>query len=170
MKEKEPTLYIREMIQHFRMPGQDYMTECMFSPDKNCVWDSGVFISTNQSKGFYTDVFQFWVRAYFCFCEHFFEKMVGDLTFQSAETQVNCQQIPTVEFVSGLLKLVKQHLADMGNREADSFPESFSSLQERSFSNAFLVLDSSDIQSSVAESDGEFIAYFHLTKNCTLPK
>jgi hypothetical protein len=164
MKVKDPSLYIRAMIQEFRLPGKDCMTECMFTPDEHTVWDSGVFTSTCQSELFYTDIFQFWVRALFCFSE----EMADHFLFQSVAPLIACRQIPPKEFERNLLALVHQHMADKSHREMESFSESYTELQKCSFSDSYVVLNGPDVESSVAESGGEYIAYFHRTKGCPL--
>jgi hypothetical protein len=164
MKNKEPTIYIREMLQNFQMPGTDAMLECMFSPDENSLWDSGVFISISQSQGFYKDIFQFWVRALFCF----FEGMADNTLLQSVAPFVACKEISPKEFEQKLLTLVRQHVVDKHNREKESFSVSQIELQKRLYQKSYFVLGGSDIESSVAESDGEYIAYFHRIKSCKL--
>src|SRR5580704_4219747 len=157
MKDKEATIYIREMLQNFQMSGTDAMLECMLSPDKNSLWDSGVFISISQSQDFYKDIFQFWVRALFCF----FENMADNSALQSVTPFVACEQISTKEFEQSLLELIGNHIVD---RNAQFEVAKFQNL---SFSKSYLILHGSEIESSVAELsgkfDGEYIAHFHQT-------
>jgi hypothetical protein len=164
MKDKDSTLYICEMLQQFQMPGKDCMTECMLSPDEQAPWDSGVFVSTRQSEGFYTDIFQFWVRTLFCF----FEEIRHNSSMNSVAPFVICKQMLPIGFERNLIALLHQHIASETHRERQSFPESFIELEKRTFSESYAVLDCPDLESAVAESDGEYIAYFHRIKRCTL--
>ena len=163
---KDSSLYVQEMIQNFRMPGTDCLTECMLSPDSNTHWDSGVFISTGQSKKFYKDIFHFWVRALFCFVENM-ACAPNSLPIESFSPFVKCQQISSEEFRGKLSALVSQHIEDQSHR-GTGCPKFQIELQKRSFSKSYMVLNDSNFESSVAESDGEYVAYFHRIKNCPL--
>jgi hypothetical protein len=160
MNDDNPTFYVREMIQQFRMPGKDCINEYMFSSDKNSLWDLGIFISTAQSENFYTDIFQFWIRSLFCF----FENMADYSTLQSVAPFVVCEKISKREFEQNFLKLISKHVIDR-NAHFD-----VAEFQKLSFSKSYLILHGSEIESSVAELegkfDGEYIAYFHQTKKC----
>jgi hypothetical protein len=164
MKDKDPSIYIREMIEQFQMPGKDWMNACLYSPGKSLLYDSEVFISTRQSENFYKDIFQFWVRALFCFSED----MSDRLLFMPIAPLVACRQITPKEFQESLHGLIDHHIEDQTRREA-GYPEFHIEIKKRSFSRSYSVLNHPDLESSVAESEGEFIAYFHRTKNCSLP-
>ena len=163
MKDKNPSIYIREMIEQFQMPGKDWMNECLYSPGKSLLYDSEVFISTRQSASFYKDIFQFWVRALFCFSED----MSDSLLFMPITPFVACRQITPNEFRNSLHALIDHHIEDQTRREA-GYPEFHVEIKKRLFSNSYSVVSYPDLESSVAESDGEFVAYFHRIKGCPL--
>jgi hypothetical protein len=167
MGTKEPRLYVREMLENFQLPGQDNMDERMFTSAENATWDSGVFISFARD-GFYKDIFDFWVRALNCFAEN----MANNLVYRSLEPFVSCQPISPEEFRENLLALVQSHRLGNMYKELgwDVSAVSCAELQKRIFGGSYRILTNHDIESSVSESNGVYLAYFHQKTQCTLLK
>jgi hypothetical protein len=151
------------MIDGFRIPHGDALEECLLfnQGTEPSVIDAAIFISTKQSESFYSDILQFWVRAFFCFVE---DMRLGTF-FRDAATLVECEEISVEEFRDSYLGLIDARSPDSHFAERQQYPESRMELYNRSFFQAYVVLDRPTIKSAVAASDGEFVAYFQ-----TVPK
>lgn len=158
MKTDDATNYIRRMIRDFNIPSQDKLTECLLKlPNKNHpIWDAGIFISIDQVKGSYSDIFEFWVRSFFCFIE---DTRQG-LAFKQAVESVECQKISSEEFKRDYFALLNQRVPDAGFAENQLYPETYVEIQKRTFSNPYAVLNHPNIKTAVAHSNGEFVSYF----------
>ena len=132
----------------------------MFAPDEIQLWDSGIFISLRTADGFYTDIFQFWVRALFCFCENTSSK----LSFRTITPSIDCRPIPPQEFKQYLLSLVQTHIPNMQG-EIDLSPISIAQLQKRTYSQTYLIGNNHGVETGVCESDWVYLAYFHQRKD-----
>jgi hypothetical protein len=154
----EPTQYIQKMIQEFKIPGHDAITECLLAaPGKQApIWDSAILISTGQAKHFYTDIFQFWVRAFFCFVE---DIQAGPL-FDSVIPSIDCRPISPEEFQHDYVALIRQRNMDPSFIESQQYPQTFVELEKRTFKEPYTVLHRPDIKSAVTHSNGEYLAYF----------
>jgi hypothetical protein len=151
------TEYIRNMIIGFQVPQRDALVECllMVPNNQNPIWDSAIFVSTKQSAKFYSDLFQFWVRAFFFFVE---DMRLGSL-FLDVIPFVACKPISAEEFQRNYLTLLHQRVLDSSFTEAQGSPTRVE-LEKRSFSDAYVVLNSPAIKSCAACSDREYVAYF----------
>lgn len=154
----DPTRKIREMIADFRIPQSDALEECLLfdRSEHRSVIDAGIFISTRQSDRYYSDIFQFWVRAFFCFVE---DLWLGGF-FDLAAAWVDCRQITSEEFRTAYLELIHSRTPDERFAEIQVNPKLRIELENRTFFEAYVVLDRPNIRSAVAASDGEYVAYF----------
>ena len=144
------------MIDEFKIPPNDKIVECLLaSPEKN--WNAGLFISTGQAEGFYSDEFHFWVRAFYCFVE---DTARGAL-FSDAARYVSCKEVPVDNFRNEYIRLFKSGTPADSFLEAQSFPQSRIEFIHRSFERAYSVLDCPHIKSALALSEGEYVAYFN---------
>jgi len=163
MKADHPTQDIRKMIENFRIPSTDALAECWLSipNDQQRIIDAGIFISTKQSEGFYSDIFHFWVRAFFFFVED----MNLGIFFQDAIPLIECKEISTSEFRNNYFALFEKRKPGFFFIENQQNPQTYIEINNRTFSKAYIVLDRPNIKSAVASSDGEYVAYFQ-----TMPK
>jgi hypothetical protein len=154
----DPRRYIQKMIEDFRIPGRDALAECLLAAPGEYppVWDSAIFLSTEQSKGFYSDIFQFWVRAFFCFVE---DTRTGSM-FHDIIPFIVCREISSEEFRRHFFELLHERRADESFTERQAYPETRVELEKRSFWHPYIVLERPNIKSSVAYSDGEYVTYF----------
>jgi hypothetical protein len=153
-----PTAKIRKMIEDFRIPRSDAILDCRLldRSQGRSVADSCVFFSTKQSEHYYSDIFHFWVRAFFCFAE---DMWLGTF-FEEAAALVDCRQMAPAQFEASYLELIHSRTLDSNFVEMQSDPRLRIELEKRTFSEAYVVLDQPTIKSAVAASDGEFVAYF----------
>jgi hypothetical protein len=158
----DPKRYIQNLIANFKIPGRDALMECLLTLPGTQVpnWDSAVILSTGQSKNFYTDIFQFWVRAFFCFVE---DTQDGSL-FRDMIPFIVCRKISTKEFKQNYLSLLKQRIQDEAFLERQKYPKTYIELEKRSFSDTYAVINHSNFKSSVASSEGEFATFFVTTQ------
>jgi hypothetical protein len=162
MRSADAKKYVQRMITEFRLPGRDALSECILgTPHKpHPIWDSAIVISTEQTTAFYSDMFQFWVRALYSFTE---DVRAGSL-FQNVSRIINCQPITPQEFRINYFDLLNNRVQDEAFKERQRYPKTYLELEKRSFENPIAVLNQSDIRSAVAESDGEYIAYFEIVR------
>jgi len=153
-----PEQYVRKLISTFQVPRHDALVECYLRvPDvQRPIWDSAIFVSTKQSEHFYSDIFHFWVRAFFFFVE---DSLLGTM-FQEMAPYIECKKISAEEFQRRYLMLLNQRVPEESFIEAQRFHDTYTELEKRSFSSAYVMLDRPNIKSSVANSDGEYVAYF----------
>ncbi|MEX2297156.1 MAG: hypothetical protein WD715_07080 [Dongiaceae bacterium] len=153
-----PVHHTRAMIEAFCTPGRDALADCLLAtrgkepPD----WDAGIYVSTSQSTGFYADIFEFWVRALHCFVE---DTQLGSL-FHSVVPDLLCQEMPPSIFRDRCLSLLHARKADAAFIERQSFPQTRIELEDRRFDSAWLIIDRPDFRSAVAQTEGEFLAFF----------
>jgi hypothetical protein len=148
------------MIKEFQVPESDALVDCLLMPPHTHqpIWDAAVYISTKQAEKFYSDVFHFWVRAFFCFAE---DMELGSL-FQEVVPFIECNEITPEEFRRNYFALLHQRVQEASFIEAQKYPETYTELEKRSFSHSYVILDHPNVKSCVAGSDGEYLAYFHL--------
>jgi hypothetical protein len=155
----DPTSYIQQMIYQFQIPEIDALEECLLAvPGKN--WDAAIVISTRQSEIFYSDIFQFWVRALF----FFIEDIRAGWVFQELAPLVKTQKISSAEFERNYLALVNDRTPDEHFVENQSYPESYVKLENRTFVDPYVIVDLCWFKSSIACSDGEYIACFEISE------
>lgn len=152
---EETSLHVKKMLEEFQGSWEDALHEVMLSPRGNplTIPDTGIFISTKQSENYYSDIFQFWVRAFFCFGEN---TGLWDV-YEGANSNINCIDISADRFEKEYKDLLTRYVPP-------TFWPSIVELENRTFNKAYLVLDTAVIKSAVAESDGEYLAYFE-TRN-----
>ncbi|MCC7037179.1 MAG: hypothetical protein IT560_07700, partial [Alphaproteobacteria bacterium] len=93
---EETSLHVKKMLEEFQGSWEDALHEVMLSPRGNplTIPDTGIFISTKQSENYYSDIFQFWVRAFFCFGEN---TGLWDV-YEGANSNINCIDISADRF------------------------------------------------------------------------
>lgn len=151
--------YISSMMLEFVMPPADALTEywlCL--PTKQPKWDMAVYLSTDQSNSFYSDVFQFWVRALFCFNE---DLWLGSM-FKDIVPDIDCRSMSAQQFEDDLVALLGERVLAPKHLEESSLLEVVSKFRERTYTDAYSVVSRPGIKSAVASSDGEYIVYFVL--------
>ena len=155
-----PVDYMRNLINEFQIPNEDKIIECLLidKSSQEPIWDAGVFISDEQAGKFYSDIFHFWVRSFFCFVE---DLWLGSM-LQDRAPDIICTPISPDEFRIHYLKLLHERCLSPDFIETQEFPGTYTELEKRSFTNAYIILDLPNIKSSVANSDGEYLAYFHI--------
>lgn len=149
---EETSLRVKNMIEEFQFPWHDAMHEVMLIRRKSgqAIADTGIFISANQSENYYSDIFQFWVRAFFCFVEN-----TGlDDNFKQAIPNIDCIDIANERFEKEYKELISEHVPETNAQFT------LAELEKRKFGKAYMVLNTADFKSAVAESDGEYLAYF----------
>ena len=157
----DPIGYVRNQIRSFRLPGRDAVEEVLLAaPTQPPVWDAGIFVSTAQSERFYADIFEFWVRAMNCFVE---DLWVGKL-FHDVMPDLIVHEMPNSEFRDEFRSLLSGRIRDPAFEERQAYASTRIELERRSFGKAWLMVNRPDIRSAVAESDGEFVAYFVTTQ------
>lgn len=154
----DPTRYIKEMISNFKIPIEDALAECLFaeSEKRQPEWSSAIFVSTRQLENFYSDIFQFWVRAFFCFVE---DIQAGSL-FIDAIPFIRCKKIYIDDFMQNYFSILHQKSADKLFVEQQAYHKTYIELEKRSFSDPYVVLIHPSIKSSIAYSNGEYVAFF----------
>ena len=159
---KNPTEYVRKMMTGFSVPRSDALAGCLLAvPSRRPTWDAGIYISTQQSNEFYRDIFEFWVRALFCFVE---DAYLGD-AFQKAIPVVQCTNISATAFSTQYYSLLDQRLADEGFRESQQYPQTYIELRNRKFTKCVRMVGTLiRLKSDVSHSDGEFVSYFVMVR------
>ena len=162
----DPVGYVRKQIRSFRLPRRDALTEVLLaSPTiQPPAWDAGIYVSTAQSERFYADIFEFWVRAMNCFVE---DLWVGKL-FHDVTGDLIVREMPSAEFRDEFYSLLCGRERDSGFEERQSYTETRIELEGRTFGKAWLMVDRPDVRSAVAESDGEFVAYFGVMREASV--
>jgi hypothetical protein len=157
-KVDDPVAYVRNQIRSFRLPGRDALTEILLTAPtaQPPAWDAGIYVSTQQSERFYADILEFWVRAFYCATE---DLSLGKL-FHDVIPDLIVRDMPSDEFRDEFHSLLCSRVCDSGFEERQSDTETRIDLEGRRIGKAWLMLDRPDIRSAVAESDGEFVAYF----------
>jgi hypothetical protein len=158
-----PEQYIRKMMEEFQIPSGDALDRCSLSSQigQKLVIDAEILISNRQSEQFYTDIFHFWVRAFFFFTE---DMWLGPL-FDEVIPFIGCKKISVEKFSEDYHWLLNSRIKDDHFQECQARPQSYVEIDKRTFSEAYMILDRNSIKSAVAESDGEYVAYFQ-----TVPK
>lgn len=142
-----PSVRVRRMIKKFVMPSDDKMVEHMLAlPDKT--WDAGIFITTRQSERFYSNEFEFWVHAFYCFVE---KAPLGSL-FSDMEPFVVCKRISVEQFQKAYSELIEKRKSSQETRVK---------IKDRSFTKPYVMLNHPNIKSGLASSEGEYVAFFH---------
>lgn len=147
------TQYIRQMLAEFEIPGSDALIECHLALPGQ-VWDSAIFISTDRRR-LYRDKFHFWVRTFFCFVECRDGKL-----FRGVIPIVDCRDLSAQEFKRDYLGLLRRRMPDSHFAECQKFVATRTELKQRSFANPHVIVNRPNFKSAVANSDGEYLAYF----------
>jgi hypothetical protein len=158
MNNFEATKYVCEMMRKFELPGNELLSECLLGSKDGVEtsWDAAIIVSTGQAKAFYADMFQFWVRAFYFFTE---DVEAGSM-FMEVIPEVGCKSISNEEFQRDYFGLLRSRIQSPEFLEGQAFPGTYVELEKRSFSEAFTIIDSPNLKSGVARSNGEFVAYF----------
>jgi hypothetical protein len=166
MSDTKDAHYIQKMISNFKTPQKDALSECILGTKgtKNPTWDSGIFISIKQSEKYYSDIYQFWVRAFFCFIE---DVQKGAL-FKQVVPSITCNEVSSEYFEYEYHKLLQQSIKTSTFIEHQNYPDTYVEVEKRKFTSAHIILSRLDIKSAVANSDGEFVAYFITRKSLLL--
>lgn len=159
----DPVSYVREQIRSFQLPGSDALSEVLLTAPtaQPPAWDAGIYVSTQQSERFYADILEFWVRAFYCAVE---DLRLGSL-FVDVAPDVLVRAIPSTEFHDEFHSLLCARPLDATSEEYQSYTLTRIQLEGRRIGKAWLMLDRPDIRSAVAESDGEFVAYFGVMRD-----
>jgi len=156
MEDKKATTYVQNLIEEFKVPSRDEITECMLAvPGNEPNWNAGVFIAGKQKRNSYADIFQFWVRAFFCFSENIWE---GSLLWD-IRPFIECHEVSSQEFQKEYYALIEARIPDDFFANGRPLSEALTELHKVHFSNCYRVLNKPDIKSMVAKSGEEFICF-----------
>lgn len=103
-------------------------------------------------------MFQFWVRAFFFLIEDIGE---GKL-FTDVAPAIKCKEIPKSQFEEDYKNLLTLHHKTGEHAASRTYEEVHTSLKARTFSECYTIIDTEKVKSSVAISNGEYLAHFRI--------
>jgi hypothetical protein len=161
LKQLDNVDYIKNLIQNFKIPQQDALQCCSFSSERNgkTIWHSAIYVSMDAEPDFYDNIFEFWVRAYFCFVEDF----VLGYVFLEYANKVKCTSISKKNFKEQYSKVLNSGTPETSFSERQMYAETYVELEKRDFSDAYEMINTPYLKSYTAYSDGNYMAFFQIT-------
>jgi hypothetical protein len=85
------------------------------------------------------------------------------VVFLNYSKKLTCRRDSNNGFVEGYLQILKYDIPDEYFMERQAFPETYVELEKRDFSGSYEMLNTPELKSYVANSNGSYVAYFRLT-------